>query len=83
MKKTFLKGQQHICFLSCSIHPRYKEEVSFRLSLGARAVAYGDKQVAHQGPFPSAVDVEDTYLMVTYDQNISATFSKDMFEVTF
>ncbi|XP_063061145.1 sialate O-acetylesterase isoform X2 [Engraulis encrasicolus] len=64
-----------------SIHPRYKEEVSFRLSLGARAVAYGDKQVAHQGPFPSAVDVEDTYLMVTYDQNISATFSKDIFEI--
>ncbi|KAL2096066.1 hypothetical protein ACEWY4_008214 [Coilia grayii] len=64
-----------------SIHPRFKEEVAFRLSLGARAVAYGEKGVAHQGPFPSAVDVKDTYLTVTYNQNISAEFSKDIFEI--
>ena len=40
---------------SHSIHPRYKQDVADRLTLGARSVAYGEGDVVFQGPFPSAV----------------------------
>lgn len=35
------------------IHPTYKQDVAARLALGARAVAYGESNIAYQGPFPS------------------------------
>ena len=64
-----------------SIHPRDKQDVAFRLALGARAVAYGEKDVAFQGPFPKQILVGETYLNITFNQRISVTPSKDIFEV--
>nr|XP_054748455.1 sialate O-acetylesterase-like [Lytechinus pictus] len=37
------------------VHPRDKEDVSARLLLGARAVAYGENYTTFQGPFPSNI----------------------------
>ncbi|KAG5269455.1 hypothetical protein AALO_G00202230 [Alosa alosa] len=63
-----------------TVHPRFKQDVAYRLTLGARAVAYGEN-VSHQGPFPSSVFLDGTYLILTYNQNVSATPAKDTFEV--
>ncbi|XP_010184449.1 PREDICTED: LOW QUALITY PROTEIN: sialate O-acetylesterase, partial [Mesitornis unicolor] len=43
-----------------SIHPRDKQSVAHRLQLGARAVAYGEKEVVFQGPYPSRAVLEVT-----------------------
>ncbi|XP_046891749.1 sialate O-acetylesterase [Hypomesus transpacificus] len=64
-----------------SIHPRDKQDVSMRLTLGARAVAYGEREVSFQGPFPNQVLVQDTNVNVTYDQRVSVNSSKDIFEI--
>ncbi|XP_010891583.2 sialate O-acetylesterase isoform X2 [Esox lucius] len=64
-----------------SIHPRDKQDVAYRLSLGARAVAYGEKSLAFQGPFPNSVLVNDNHINVTYDQRVSVTQSQDIFEI--
>lgn len=69
-------------WLCSSIHPRDKQDVAYRLSLGARAVAYGEEGVSFQGPFPSRVLVNDQYINVTYDQRVSVTQSKDIFQVS-
>ncbi|XP_071503702.1 sialate O-acetylesterase-like [Diadema antillarum] len=37
------------------VHPRDKQDVSARLVLGARDVAYNESYVTFQGPFPSSV----------------------------
>ncbi|CAB1348040.1 unnamed protein product [Coregonus sp. 'balchen'] len=60
----------HLCgdFLDqwCSrgIHPRDKQDVAYRLSLGARAVAYGEEGVSFQGPFPNRILVSDLYINI-------------------
>ncbi|KAA0714858.1 Sialate O-acetylesterase [Triplophysa tibetana] len=64
-----------------SIHPRFKQDVAHRLVLGARAVAYGEKNVSFQGPYPLSVYFDQTSLNITFDQNISATHSDDAFEI--
>ncbi|NXG23449.1 SIAE acetylesterase, partial [Grallaria varia] len=55
-----------------SIHPRDKENVARRLLLGARAVAYGDKDLVFQGPYPIRVVLEVTrgLLNITYSQEL-------------
>ncbi|KAG7278504.1 hypothetical protein CRUP_004113 [Coryphaenoides rupestris] len=55
------------------IHPRDKYTVAYRLSLGARAVAYGEKGVHFLGPYPKAITSNDNALSVniTYDQAIT------------
>ncbi|NWI73413.1 SIAE acetylesterase, partial [Dryoscopus gambensis] len=55
-----------------SIHPRDKQNVARRLLLGARAVAYGDKDVVFQGPYPTRAVLEVTrgLLNVTYSQEL-------------
>ncbi|KAI9537208.1 hypothetical protein NQZ68_027242 [Dissostichus eleginoides] len=63
------------------IHPRDKQDVAFRLSLGARAVAYGEQDVAFSGPFPSQILSTPKYLEVTYDQEVSVTPSENIFEI--
>ncbi|KAI9537209.1 hypothetical protein NQZ68_027243 [Dissostichus eleginoides] len=63
------------------IHPRDKQDVAFRLSLGARAVAYGEQDVAFRGPFPSQILSTPKYLEVTYDQEVSVTPSENIFEI--
>ncbi|XP_064159862.1 sialate O-acetylesterase-like [Anguilla rostrata] len=64
-----------------SIHPRDKQDVAYRLTLGARAVAYGEKGVAFQGPFPAKVLLDGDSLNVTYTQAVSVTNSSSVFEV--
>lgn len=68
-------------WLCSSIHPRDKQGVAYRLSLGARAVAYGEEGVSFQGPFPSRVLVNDQYLNIIYNQRIFVAQSKDIFQV--
>lgn len=63
------------------IHPRDKQDVAFRLTLGARAVAYNEEGVVFQGPFPSQILSSDIYINITYDKNISVSPSYYTFEV--
>jgi sialate O-acetylesterase len=37
------------------IHPRYKQDVGYRLSLGALAIAYGYKDVVYSGPLINSI----------------------------
>ncbi|NWV10711.1 SIAE acetylesterase, partial [Ptilonorhynchus violaceus] len=55
-----------------SIHPRDKQNVAHRLLLGARAMAYGDKDLVFQGPYPTRAILEVTsgLLNVTYSQEL-------------
>ncbi|XP_063291972.1 sialate O-acetylesterase [Pelobates fuscus] len=65
------------------IHPRDKQTVAYRLYLGARAIAYGDK-ISFRGPFPEKMDVDysASYINITYDQEILVTPSnQSLFEV--
>uniref|UniRef100_A0A3Q2NVG8 Sialic acid acetylesterase n=1 Tax=Fundulus heteroclitus TaxID=8078 RepID=A0A3Q2NVG8_FUNHE len=64
-----------------TIHPRDKQDVALRLTLGARAVAYGEKDVSFQGPFPKQILPLKTSINITYDQAVSVKASKNMFEV--
>lgn len=59
-------------FLHCSIHPRDKQTVAYRLHLGARAVAYGEKNLTFQGPLPKKIELlaHNGLLNLTYDQEI-------------
>ncbi|NXN10693.1 SIAE acetylesterase, partial [Indicator maculatus] len=55
-----------------SIHPRDKQTVAHRLQLGARAVAYGEKALVFQGPYPTRAILEVTkgLLNLTYSQEL-------------
>uniref|UniRef100_A0A7N6ADK2 Sialate O-acetylesterase domain-containing protein n=1 Tax=Anabas testudineus TaxID=64144 RepID=A0A7N6ADK2_ANATE len=64
-----------------TIHPRDKQDVAYRLTLGARAVAYNEKEVPFLGPFPNQILSTQIYVNVTYDQEVSVTPSKDIFEI--
>ncbi|KAJ8368838.1 hypothetical protein SKAU_G00088660 [Synaphobranchus kaupii] len=64
-----------------SIHPRDKQDVAYRLTLGARAVAYGEKGVSFQGPFPAKFLVGGDSINITYTQAVSVTPSKSVFEI--
>ncbi|XP_078102720.1 sialate O-acetylesterase [Sander vitreus] len=64
-----------------TIHPRDKQDVAYRLTLGARAVAYNEKDVSFLGPFPDTILVTQMYVNVTYDQKVYVTPSKDTFEI--
>mgnify|MGYP007124643189 CR=1 FL=1 len=63
------------------IHPRYKRDIAYRLSLGARAVAYNDTDVNFLGPFPNQTLCSGKHVDITYDQAVSVTSSHDVFEV--
>ncbi|XP_072342970.1 sialate O-acetylesterase [Scyliorhinus torazame] len=66
-----------------TIHPRYKQDVAYRLYLGAQAVAYGETAVVFQGPFPKGLQLKNsTELIITYTQELTVLeLSKDIFEV--
>ncbi|KAM6045027.1 sialate O-acetylesterase isoform 4-T4 [Theristicus caerulescens] len=55
-----------------SIHPRDKQNVAHRLHLGARAVAYGEKDLVFQGPYPirAVLEVSKALLNLTYNQEL-------------
>lgn len=50
----------------CRIHPRYKEDIALRLSLGARNLAYG-QDVEFEGPFPSSYTLSGNGLVIEFD----------------
>ncbi|XP_061448897.1 sialate O-acetylesterase [Rhineura floridana] len=67
-----------------SIHPRDKQTVAYRLLLGALAVAYGDKTMVFQGPYPEKVQVDIAHesLNVTFEDHILVRHSDNKtFEV--
>ncbi|XP_067909849.1 sialate O-acetylesterase [Heterodontus francisci] len=66
-----------------TIHPRYKQDVAYRLYLGARAVAYGETAVVFQGPFPKGLQLQNnTELTIIYTQELTVLErSRDIFEV--
>ncbi|CAM5120958.1 unnamed protein product [Natator depressus] len=67
-----------------SIHPRDKQTVAYRLHLGARAVAYGEKDLVFQGPYPTKVVVDGArgLINVTYGQELQLLLMHDrIFEV--
>ncbi|XP_074783337.1 sialate O-acetylesterase [Athene noctua] len=75
MPRTFMAvamdlGDEHSPY--GSIHPRDKQNVAHRLQLGARAVAYGEKNVIFQGPYPTRAVLEVTrgLLNITYSQEL-------------
>lgn len=55
--------------------------MAYRLTLGARAVAYDQKHVSFQGPFPRLIVASHVYVDVTYDQPLRVTPSAHVFEV--
>ncbi|KAI3354460.1 hypothetical protein L3Q82_018972, partial [Scortum barcoo] len=84
MKKTFMAVALDLPDATSpygTIHPRDKQDVAYRLTLGARAVAYREKDVPFQGPFPSKILCAPTHVSITYDQKVSVTQSKSIFEV--
>ncbi|XP_054448634.1 sialate O-acetylesterase [Pteronotus mesoamericanus] len=67
-----------------SIHPRDKQTVAYRLHLGARAVAYGEKQLTFQGPLPEKTELlaDKGLLNLTYSQQILVQRQDDkIFEI--
>lgn len=63
-----------------TIHPRDKQDVALRLTLGAKAVAY-NHILTFNGPFPLLIMIRDTFVYIRYDQPLSVTPSEDIFEV--
>lgn len=63
------------------IHPRDKQDVAYRLTLGARAVAYGEQDLLFRGPFPQLIWASETFVEINYDQLVSVRPFKDVFEV--
>ncbi|XP_067275157.1 sialate O-acetylesterase [Pseudorasbora parva] len=59
------------------IHPEDKQDVAFRLVLGARAVAYGEKNVSFQGPFPTQAILNQSSISIVFNQDINATLDKN------
>ncbi|XP_044210082.1 sialate O-acetylesterase [Thunnus albacares] len=64
-----------------TIHPRDKYDVAYRLTLGAKAVAYNDKDVSFLGPFPSQIMSSKMFVSITYNQTVFVKPSKDIFEI--
>ncbi|NXV72203.1 SIAE acetylesterase, partial [Atlantisia rogersi] len=75
MPGTFMAVAVDLCDESSpygSIHPRDKQNVAHRLYLGARAVAYGEKDLVFQGPYPTQAVLEVTrgLLNISYSQEL-------------
>ncbi|XP_031200147.1 sialate O-acetylesterase isoform X2 [Mastomys coucha] len=75
MPNTFMAVAMDLCDRESpfgSIHPRDKQTVAYRLHLGARAVAYGEKNLTFQGPLPKKIELlaSNGLLSLTYDQEI-------------
>ncbi|XP_041513398.1 sialate O-acetylesterase [Microtus oregoni] len=75
MPNTFMAVAMDLCDRDSpfgSIHPRDKQTVAYRLHLGARAVAYGEKNLTFQGPLPKKIELlaHNGLLSLTYDQEI-------------
>ncbi|KAL4688072.1 hypothetical protein H8957_004718 [Semnopithecus entellus] len=75
MPNTFMAVAMDLCDRDSpfgSIHPRDKQTVAYRLHLGARALAYGEKNLTFEGPLPETVELlaHEGLLNLTYYQQI-------------
>ncbi|XP_070537286.1 sialate O-acetylesterase-like [Ptychodera flava] len=72
------------------IHPRFKQDVGYRLALAGRAIAYNEEYVKYAGPFPTNVTVQEkdntisiifdnkkTQIRIQNDQGFEVCCSKD------
>ncbi|XP_021107566.1 sialate O-acetylesterase isoform X1 [Heterocephalus glaber] len=88
MPNTFMAVAMDLCDRDSpfgSIHPRDKQTVAYRLHLGARAVAYGEKNLIFQGPLPEKIELlaHKGLLNVTYYQKIQVQRQdKKIFEIS-
>ncbi|XP_047608123.1 sialate O-acetylesterase isoform X3 [Phacochoerus africanus] len=87
MPNTFMAVAMDLCDRNSpfgSAHPRDKQTVAYRLHLGARAVAYGEK-LTFQGPLPQKMELlaDRGLLNLTYSQQILVQRQdKKIFEVS-
>ncbi|XP_026892609.2 sialate O-acetylesterase isoform X1 [Acinonyx jubatus] len=86
MPNTFMAVAMDLCDRTSpygSIHPRDKQTVAYRLHLGARAVAYGEKLI-FQGPLPEKMELlaDRGLLNLTYSQQIQVKKQDKIFEIS-
>nr|KAF6404104.1 sialic acid acetylesterase [Molossus molossus] len=87
MPNTFMAVAMDLCDRNSpfgSIHPRDKQTVAYRLHLGARAVAYGEKMLTFEGPLPKKIELlaHKGLLNLMYSQQILVQRQDDkIFEV--
>ncbi|XP_027733381.1 sialate O-acetylesterase isoform X2 [Vombatus ursinus] len=82
MPNTFMAVAMDLCDRDSpfgSIHPRDKQTVAYRLHLGARAVAYGEKMLPFQGPLPEKIEIlaDKELLKLEYHQKIQVQKQDD------
>ncbi|KAM6173572.1 sialate O-acetylesterase [Erethizon dorsatum] len=88
MPNTFMAVAMDLCDRDSpfgSIHPRDKQTVAYRLHLGARAVAYGEKNLTFQGPLPEKIELlaDQGLLNLLYYQRIQVQRQdKKIFEIS-
>lgn len=65
--------QKHNGLFESSIHPRYKHDVAYRLYLAALGVAYHQRGVEFEGPFPTSAVIDSTHrhLTIEYDRGLA------------
>ncbi|MBN2425138.1 MAG: beta galactosidase jelly roll domain-containing protein [Calditrichaceae bacterium] len=63
------------------IHPLNKKDVGYRLALGARKIAYGDRQVVHSGPVFEAMHIKNGKIIVSFSNIGSGLVAKDQKEL--
>lgn len=84
MRKTFMAVALDLPDESSpyeTIHPRDKQDVAHRLMLGARSVAYNEADVTFRGPFPQGITPSAVEVVISYDQALSVTLSRNTFEI--
>ncbi|KAM7051620.1 sialate O-acetylesterase isoform 2-T2 [Molossus nigricans] len=88
MPNTFMAVAMDLCDRNSpfgSIHPRDKQTVAYRLHLGARAVAYGEKMLTFEGPLPKKIELlaHKGLLNLMYSQQILVQRQDDkIFEIS-
>ncbi|XP_047375547.1 sialate O-acetylesterase isoform X1 [Sciurus carolinensis] len=88
MPNTFMAVAMDLCDRNSpfgSIHPRDKQTVAYRLHLGARAVAYGEKNLIFEGPLPEKIEflAHKGLLNLTYYQQVQVQRQDDkIFEIS-
>ncbi len=59
------------------IHPLNKKDVGQRLALGARHLAYGEKELVYSGPIYKSHTIQDNKIIVHFDHTGSGLISID------
>ncbi|MEM8525368.1 MAG: sialate O-acetylesterase [Bacteroidota bacterium] len=59
------------------IHPRNKHDVGYRLSLGARKLAYGEKDLVYSGPTYKKMKQKGKKIILYFDHTGSGLVAKD------